>query len=106
MGRAVEAEPRLSADQAVLALARLSAYAHHRHPSKVSSRLGALQDAHAAAKVDAVTALSEALSLLAALRERERAVAWCDAHAGHAGYWPCRESLELRERGRRMMRPS
>ena len=102
--RAVETERKLSPDAALVALSRLSAFAHARHPSKVSSRVYALQDAHTAARVPAVTALDEALSLLAALGVREPAVEWCDRNSGCAGYWPCRESIELRERGRALMR--
>jgi hypothetical protein len=104
MGRAVERRQELSPDAAVVALGRLSAFAHAIHPSKVSSRLYELQGAHADTRVEAVIAFEETLSLLTALGARERAVAWVEAHPGHSGYWPCRESIELRERGRRIMR--
>jgi hypothetical protein len=58
----------------------------------------ALMSEHGRLRVDAVTALAEALALLRALGVD--AAAWCDAHPGHAAFWPCAEALGLRERVR------
>lgn len=94
MGREVRAEQKLLPWQAAVRLQGLAAYVH-AHP-EISRRMYALQKTHARHRVEAVVALDEALALLRSLGVD--AAPWLDEHVGHAGYWPCREMVELIER--------
>lgn len=96
MGQAVRAEASTPPEQATERLMHVAAFAH-AHP-QVSERMAALMETHRAHRVEAAVALDEALALLRSLGADPSA--WCDEHPGRCALWPCRETLELRERVR------